>query len=172
VTAQPERPLGAVRSPEGACGFLLWAPKAEKVDVHLVHPGDRMIAMQPIEGGYFTAAVEEIAPGALYRYCLEGQTERPDPASRFQPQGVHRPSEVVDSDFAWTDHGWLGIPLEQHVLYELHVGTLTPHGRFDAIIPRPPRQGRLGSYRVRGCKSHLSEKMERVEPHLGCSSFS
>jgi maltooligosyltrehalose trehalohydrolase len=136
VTAQPERPLGAVWSPEGACGFLLWAPKAERVNVHLVHPGDRVIAMQPVEGGYFTAAVEEIAPGALYRYCLEGQTERPDPASRSQPQGVHGPSEVVDSDFAWTDNGWVGIPLEQYVLYELHVGTFTPHGTFDAIIPR------------------------------------
>jgi maltooligosyltrehalose trehalohydrolase len=135
VTAPPERPLGALWSPE-ACGFLLWAPKALKVDVHLVHPGDRVIAMQPVGGGYFTAAVEGIAPGALYLYCLDGQAERPDPASRFQPQGVHGPSEVVDPGFAWTDHGWLGIPLKQYVLYELHVGTFTPHGTFDAIIPR------------------------------------
>jgi 1,4-alpha-glucan branching enzyme len=73
------------------------APKAQKVDVHLVHPGDRVIAMQPVDGSDFTAAVEEIAPGALYLYCLEGQTERPDPASRFQPHGVHGLSEVVDS---------------------------------------------------------------------------
>jgi len=136
VTTQAERPLGAVWSPEGACGFLLWAPKVEKVDVHLVHPADRVIAMQPLEGGYFTAAVEGIAPGALYRYCLEGQTERPDPASRFQPQGVQGPSEVVDAGFAWTDNGWFGLPLEQYVLYELHVGTFTPQGTFDAIIPR------------------------------------
>jgi maltooligosyltrehalose trehalohydrolase len=92
--------------------------------------------MQPVGGGYFSAAVEEITPGALYRYYLDGQTERPDPASRFQPQGVHGPSEVVDTDFAWTDNGWFGIPLEQYVLYELHVGTYTPQGTFDAIIPR------------------------------------
>jgi len=136
VTVQPERPLGAVWSPEGACGFLLWAPKAEKVDVHLIHPGDRVIAMQPLDGGYFTVDVEGVAPGALYRYCLDGQTERPDPTSRFQPQGVHGPSEVVDTDFAWTDNRWFGLPLEQYVLYELHVGTFTPQGRFDAIIPR------------------------------------
>jgi maltooligosyltrehalose trehalohydrolase len=136
VTAPPEGPLGAVWSPEGACGFRLWAPRARKVDVHLVHPEDRVIAMQPVGGGYFTVAVEEIAPGALYRYCLNGQTERPDPASRFQPQGVHGPSEVVDSGFAWTDHGWFGIPLEEYVLYELHVGTFTRPGTFDAIIPR------------------------------------
>src|SRR5258708_35951408 len=79
VTVQPERPLGAVWSTEGACGCLLWAPKAEKVDVHLIHPGDRVIAMQPLDGGYFTVDVEGVAPGALYRYCLDGQTERPDP---------------------------------------------------------------------------------------------
>ncbi len=135
MTAQPERPLGAVWSPNGTCNFLLWAPKAQKVDVHFVHP-DRVIAMQPLDGGYFTAAVEQIAPGARYLYCLDRQTERPDPASRFQPQGVHGPSEVVDSDFAWTDNSWFGIPLEQYVLYELHVGTFTPQGTFDAIIPR------------------------------------
>jgi len=72
-------------------GFL--TPKAEKVDVHLVHPGDRVIAMQPVDGGYFTAAVEEIASGALYLYCLEGQTERPDPASRFQSHAARGLSE-------------------------------------------------------------------------------
>jgi len=136
VTTPLDKPLGAVWSPEGACNFLLWAPKAEKVDVHIVHPGDRKVAMLPWEGGYFSAIVEEIANGALYRYCLDGGTERPDPASRFQPQGVHGPSEIVDADFAWTDNGWFGISLERYVLYELHVGTFTPQGTFDAIIPR------------------------------------
>jgi maltooligosyltrehalose trehalohydrolase len=136
VTAQLDRSLGAVWSPGGACNFLLWAPKAAKVDVHIIHPGDRTLAMQPLEGGYFSVVAPEIAVGALYRYCLDGQTERPDPASRFQPQGVHGPSEVVDTDFAWTDHGWFGIPLEKYVFYELHVGTFTPQGTFEAIIPR------------------------------------
>jgi maltooligosyltrehalose trehalohydrolase len=60
--------------------------------------------------------------------------ERPDPASRFQPDGVHGPSEVTDSSFAWTDTGWGGLPLEKFVLYELHVGTFTPEGTFEAII--------------------------------------
>lgn len=136
MSKQPKRPLGAVWSPKGTCGFLLWAPKAQRVDVHFVTPGNRVIAMQPLDGGYFTAAVEEIAPGARYLYCLDGQTERPDPASRFQPQGVHGPSEVVDLDFEWSDQSWFGIPLEQYVFYELHVGTFTPQGTFDAIIPR------------------------------------
>jgi len=136
VTKPLDKPLGAVWSPEGACNFLLWAPKAQKVGVHIVHPRDRTIPMQPLEGGYFSAVAQGIASGTLYRYSLDGQTEWPDPASRFQPQGVHGPPEVVATDFAWTDHGWLGIPLEKYVLYELHVGTFTSQGTFDAIIPR------------------------------------
>ncbi len=83
-------------------------------------------------------------PGTLYRYCLDDQTERPDPASRFQPQGVHGASEVVDTNFAWSDSGWFGIPLERYVLYELHVGTFTPQGTFDAIIPRIHELRELG----------------------------
>jgi len=100
--------------------------------------------MQPLEGGYFAADVDNIAVGARYRYCLDGQWERPDPASRFQPEGVHGPSEVVDTNFAWTDGRWSGIPLEQYVLYELHVGTFTPQGTFDAIIPRISELRNLG----------------------------
>src|SRR5438477_389183 len=136
MSAPLDKPLGAVWSPGDTCNFLVWAPRAERVDVHIVSPGDRTISMQPSGEGYFSVAVEEIAPGALYLYRLNGQIERPDPVSRFQPRGVHGPSEVVDSDFAWTDNGWSGIPLEQYVLYELHVGTFTPQGTFDAIIPR------------------------------------
>src|SRR5258707_14527129 len=98
MSAPFDKPLGAVWSPGGTCNFLVCAPRAGKVDVHVVHPGDRTISMQPSGEGYFSVALEEIAPGALYLYCLDGQTERPDPASRFQPQGVHGPSEVVDSD--------------------------------------------------------------------------
>jgi maltooligosyltrehalose trehalohydrolase len=136
VSAQTDKSLGAVWAPGNVCNFLLWAPKADKLDVHIVYPRDRTLAMRPLDGGYFSAVVDGIAPGARYRYSLNGQTERPDPASRFQPQGVHGPSEVVATDFAWTDNGWAGIPLEQYVLYELHVGTFTPQGTLDAIIPR------------------------------------
>jgi maltooligosyltrehalose trehalohydrolase len=141
---QLDKSLGAVLVREGACNFLLWAPKAETVDVHIVHPCDRRIPMQPMERGYFSADVDKIAVGARYRYCLDGQRERPDPASRFQPEGVHGPSEVVDRNFVWTDERWSGIPLEQYVLYELHVGTFTPQGTFDAIIPRISELRALG----------------------------
>jgi maltooligosyltrehalose trehalohydrolase len=117
----------------------VWAPKAEKVDVHVVSPADRIIPMEPLERGYFLACAKGVVPGALYRYRLNnknGHVENPDPVSRFQPQGVHGPSEVVDSRFAWTDAGWRGIPLPEYVLYELHTGTFSGEGTFDAIIPR------------------------------------
>ena len=70
-----------------------------------------------------------------YVYRLDGQKERPDPASRFQPQGVHGPSQVVDPRFPWEDPCWFGTPLRDYVLYELHVGAFTPDGTFEAVIP-------------------------------------
>jgi maltooligosyltrehalose trehalohydrolase len=100
--------------------------------------------MQSLGGGYFSVVAEGIALGTRYRYCLDDRTERPDPVSRFQPQGVDGPSEVVDRDFAWSDDGWSGIPFEQYVLYELHVGTFTPQGTFDAILPRMDELRDLG----------------------------
>ncbi len=85
-----------------------------------------------------------VGAGALYRYRLNGQAEHPDPVSRFQPQGVHGPSQVVGNDFGWSDAGWRGLPLQRYVLYELHVGTFTPEGTFDAIIPRIAELKALG----------------------------
>ncbi|MBN9518810.1 hypothetical protein J0H58_09865 [bacterium] len=74
-------------------------------------------------------------PGARYLYRPDGGDERPDPASRSQPAGVHGLSEVVVPDFAWTDRHWHGLPLDRYVVYELHVGTFTPEGTFDGVIP-------------------------------------
>jgi maltooligosyltrehalose trehalohydrolase len=134
--AQRERRLGAVPTEENKCSFLVWAPRAKKVEVHTTSPDERTIAMQSSEHGYFYADVSDVPPGALYRYRLDGGIERPDPASRFQPEGVHGPSQVFDNRFPWTDHAWQGLPLDRYVLYELHVGTFTPAGTFDAIISR------------------------------------
>jgi maltooligosyltrehalose trehalohydrolase len=91
--------------------------------------------MQPVERGYHEAEVMDVEPGSLYFYRLAGEKERPDPASRSQPQGVHGPSEVADPRFAWEDSGWTGLSLEEYTIYELHVGTFTPEGTFDAVIP-------------------------------------
>lgn len=81
----------------------------------------------------------------LYRlHTSAGVVERPDPASRCQPRGVHGPSRVVDPHFDWQDQAWKGIPLSQWILYELHVGTFTPEGTFAALIPRLPQLVELG----------------------------
>ncbi len=128
--------LGAALVGENACSFLVWAPRARSVEVCIVEPRERVVPMQGAGCGYFHAVVGGISAGALYRYRLDGEKERPDPASRYQPQGVHGPSQIIDSGFHWNDSRWRGIPLEKYVLYELHVGTFTPEGTFDAIIPR------------------------------------
>jgi maltooligosyltrehalose trehalohydrolase len=131
-----ERPLGAVMAGEDECSFQVWAPRAKKLEIHITFPNDRIIAMQSAERAYFFAEVSDVRPGTLYFYRFDDGRERPDPASRFQPQGVHGPSQVVDRDFPWTDREWRGLALDKYVLYELHVGTFTPEGTFDAIIPR------------------------------------
>ena len=135
MTARDET-LGAVLVGESACSFLVWAPRARSVEVCIVEPAKRAVPMQAAGCGYFHTVVEGVSAGALYRYRLDGEKERSDPASRYQPQGVHGPSQIVDSRFHWTDSQWRGIPLEKYILYELPVGTFTPEGTFEAIIPR------------------------------------
>jgi maltooligosyltrehalose trehalohydrolase len=128
--------LGATPVP-GGCRFLLFAPSARSVELRLLSPVERIVPMERDEAGYHHAVVDGVAPGASYLYRLDGRIERPDPASRHQPRGVHGPSMVVDpSAFLWRDRGWRGIPLSSYILYELHVGTYTPEGTFDAVIPR------------------------------------
>ena len=137
-------PLGASMLRESVCRFLLWAPHARRVEICIGEPQEREILMQPSERGYFSATVEGLAAGKLYRYRLDGEKTRPDPASRFQPHGVHAASQIVDDRFNWNDTSWRGLPLEKYVLYELHVGTFTPQGKFGAIIPRLANLKSLG----------------------------
>ena len=104
------------------------------MEVHVLSPRDQAAVLKE-EGGYHEAVLEGIEPGCHYVYRLDGQKERSDPASRFQPQGVHGPSQVVDSRFPWEDPCWFGTPLRDYVFYELHVGAFTPEGTFEAVIP-------------------------------------
>jgi maltooligosyltrehalose trehalohydrolase len=136
VTSPHKENLGAQLLGEDACSFLVWAPHANRIDICLGDPPDRAVPIQAVGRGYFHTVVEGVSPGVLYRYRLNNEKERPDPASRYQPRGVHGPSQVTDSLFRWNDSGWPGLPLEKYVLYELHVGTFTPQGTLDAIIPR------------------------------------
>jgi maltooligosyltrehalose trehalohydrolase len=85
-----------------------------------------------MEAGYFTAFAEQAAPGTRYRYRLDGSGVFPDPASRFQPDGPHGSSEVVDQVFSWTDAAWKGASLRGQVIYEMHVGTFTEDGTWAA----------------------------------------
>ena len=101
--------------------------------------------MVPLADGYYRATVKTLQPGSEYLYQLDAERELPDPASRFQARGVHGPSQIVDLEaFNWTDHNWKGISLERSIFYELHVGTFTPEGTFDAVIGRLAELAKLG----------------------------
>lgn len=123
--------------------FLVWAPRAEKLEVHIVSPAERFIEMQPEARSYYRAIVDGLRPGDRYFYRLDGATDRPDLTSRLQPD-IHGPSEIPDLRFDWHDSSWKGLPLEKYVLYELHVGTFTPEGTLDAIVPRLSELKELG----------------------------
>jgi maltooligosyltrehalose trehalohydrolase len=128
--------LGAVLSKNGRCRFRVWAPRCQKLELHIVAPEDCVVAMEPKQLGYYTAVLERLKPGLRYKYRLENGKEFPDPVSRYQPEGVHGPSEVIDPDFPWNDGRWFGLPIENYIIYELHVGTFTKEGTFEAVIPR------------------------------------
>ena len=137
MTGHRSDPLGATPLPDGRCRFLVYAPFARTVEVLLLSPARRAVALEGDGAGYHHRIVDGVAAGTPYLYRLDGAKERPDPASRHQPQGVHGPSRVTDpAAFRWRDREWRGIPLPSYVLYELHVGTYTPEGTFDAVIPR------------------------------------
>jgi maltooligosyltrehalose trehalohydrolase len=136
---------GATYLGKGHCQFVVWAPQSSAVAVKLVGPHTRLIPMCRDDYGYWQAEAEDVHPGTLYVYALGDGNERPDPASRFQPAGVHGPSAIIDHRaFEWQDGDWQNLPLDELVIYELHVGTFTPAGTFEAIIPRLDDLRRLG----------------------------
>jgi maltooligosyltrehalose trehalohydrolase len=113
--------------------------------VELVLDDGRTMAMDRARDGTWSVRVPGLQAGARYRFALDGRSPMPDPASRFQPEGVHGPSEVIDpSSYRWHDEGWKGRPLDELVIYELHVGTFTPEGTFDAARARLRELAELG----------------------------
>jgi maltooligosyltrehalose trehalohydrolase len=125
--------LGAVVGDRGVV-FRVWVPMAGKVELILEGGANGARALHPEGNGFFTAFLDDVKPGALYRFRVDGQGPFPDPASRRQPLGVHGPSEIVDpSGFLWTDKDWPGVALGDVVFYELHVGTFTPAGTFAGV---------------------------------------
>lgn len=136
VPQHPDYPptLGAAYLGDGKCRFLVWAPKQDRLDVEIVAPQPRVEAMEVRPRGYFEVVLDNVEPGTQYFYRFADGRQRPDPASRYQAEGVHRPSTVVDPRFDWNDAPWRGIPLHEYITYELHVGTFTPQGTFEAVI--------------------------------------
>jgi maltooligosyltrehalose trehalohydrolase len=128
--------LGATCLDGGEVAFRVWAPQAAGLSVRLLGERSRTVPLRAQGDGYFAGTATARA-GERYLYRFADGSERPDPASRFQPQGVHGPSEIVDPRaFSWRDGAWRGLPLEEYVIYELHVGIFTAEGTFAAAIAR------------------------------------
>jgi maltooligosyltrehalose trehalohydrolase len=128
-------------SEAGRLCWRVWAPGHEKVDVVLHDATGKAVLKLPMraegtQSGYFYAELAGGHLGQLYKLEVDGLGPFPDPWSRAQPQGVHGPSQVVSADFPWTDSGWRGLKADALVIYEVHVGTATPEGTFQALIPR------------------------------------
>jgi maltooligosyltrehalose trehalohydrolase len=133
--------MGATVTPEGV-RFRVWAPRSRSVEVEL---GSRRYALEAQGDGVWAGLVRDAGPGTKYRYRLNGELSRPDPYSRSQPEGPHGPSEVVEPlAFEWRDADWRGVGIRGLVIYQVHVGTATPEGSFDALITQLKRLKWLG----------------------------
>jgi maltooligosyltrehalose trehalohydrolase len=138
-------PVGAEIVGDGDVSFRVWAPAAQRVSVVLPSQSDREYALTQERGGYFSAVVPARA-GDRYGFRLDDSSQRyPDPASRFQPEGPHEASEVIDARaFQWSDANWPGVPLEGQVIYEMHAGTFTPEGTWASAQRQLDELTRLG----------------------------
>ncbi|MBI2395755.1 MAG: malto-oligosyltrehalose trehalohydrolase [Deltaproteobacteria bacterium] len=150
-SGRPRRfPIGAETTADGV-HFRVWAPRSRRVAV--VIGGARPVPLEPEPSlprrgprvdGWFSGLVAGLRAGARYRFRLDDDGEFPDPASRFQPEGPHGPSEVIDPRFGWTDGAWTGPAPERQVIYELHVGAYTAAGTYRALIEQLDELARLG----------------------------
>jgi maltooligosyltrehalose trehalohydrolase len=125
---------GATPVLTGGVQFRVWAPEVSSLSLQL---SERPTVPMIREGEDFALATPDAGPGDRYSFLFEDGRLRPDPVSRFQPQGVHGASQVIDPDaFAWSDENWKGIPLADYIFYELHTGTFTPEGTFYSAISK------------------------------------
>jgi maltooligosyltrehalose trehalohydrolase len=126
--------------------FRLWAPKATMVEIALANT---QIPMTPCAGGWWIVDVPAAGPATEYSFILDNSAPLPDPRSACQPHGVHGPSRVIDHQaIAWTDERWQPGPLSAAMLYELHIGTFTPAGTFEAAIEHLDHLVELGIIHV------------------------
>jgi maltooligosyltrehalose trehalohydrolase len=123
--------------------FRIWAPAAKRVDLEL--DSHSRGELKAVGNGWFETLVQGVGAGAKYRFRIDDEIDVPDPASRFQPDGVGGLGEVIAADaFEWRDSSWRGREWHEAVLYELHVGTVTREGTYDAAIARLDDLARLG----------------------------
>jgi maltooligosyltrehalose trehalohydrolase len=134
-------PVGAQLHADGSA-FRVWARDHKTVSVVVKN---REYPLQLEDDGYFAGDVKEVRAGDTYRFLLDGEGPFPDPASRYQPEGPHGPSQIIDpSYFAWTDQAWQGLKLAHQVIYELHIGTFTREGTWPSASPQLPVLAELG----------------------------
>jgi maltooligosyltrehalose trehalohydrolase len=140
------RHCGAVSLGDGRVRWRVWAPKLPKLNLVLLDGDDReVIPMTPEADGYYVAEWKGVHEGQKYKFCHDGFECRADPCSLWQPDGVTGPSAVfLPERFPWADQNWRGVPRQDLVIYELHVGTFTAAGTFEAVIPRLEELKELG----------------------------
>jgi maltooligosyltrehalose trehalohydrolase len=138
--------VGAELLPQGGAHFRVWAPRRREVAVVLEGAGGGEFRLEPEANGDFAGRVAAAGAGTTYRFCLDdGERLYPDPASRFQPDGPHGPSQLIDpAAFRWTDGDWRGVRREGQVMYEMHVGTFTAEGTWEAAARQLPELANLG----------------------------
>ena len=141
-------PVGAEVQPDGGTHFRVWAPEPRalmlRVGARNRDGAWRNIELEREPHGYYSAFVPDAAAGDRYSYRIE-ESDVPDPASRFQPEGPFGPSEIVDpAAFRWTDQHWRGGTMRGQVLYEMHVGTFTPGGTWRSAIEKLPHLADMG----------------------------
>lgn len=133
---------------DGSAHACVWAPACRTVDIVLLGAPSEEQRIVPLEreaDGYYSGTLEGVAAGMRYWVRLDGKRLRPDPLSRFQPEGPHGPSLVVDASmFRWTDQAWTGVPRDRQVIYEMHIGTFTPEGTWRAAMEKLPDLADLG----------------------------
>jgi maltooligosyltrehalose trehalohydrolase len=142
AAARRKRAIGAEYLGNGQTHVRVWAPASREVSLV---SGGTAAPLAPEDAGYFSGIVP-LGPGARYQFQLtDGDRLYPDPASRFQPEGPHTASEVIDpAAFSWTDSGWTGVQIDGQVVYEMHVGTFTREGTWAAALAQLPELARLG----------------------------
>jgi len=128
------RPIGARWDGEST-HISVWSPGASQMAI-ILDKDDTNIPLSRDRFGYWNINTDKLLPEDRYWFEIDGKIKRPDPASRFQPNGVHGPSQIINPEFEWNDLEWKGLPMEQMIIYELHPGTFTHEGTFDGIIAK------------------------------------